>query len=264
VALITVGCVATGGLRGPVGSWLAIPAVALATRFRLRGVVAGSLITAAVLVTLALTAGGSTHSPLPATVWLAADLAILAANVGYTLALLGSDLQHRGEALIDPLTGMLNRHAMQARVAELTEQARVNGQPVALIVGDLDHFKLINDRHGHAAGDSVLQAAAYCIRKELRAYDLAYRLGGEEFLVVLPGSGAVDAAEVAQVLRAAIAAHELAGIGFTMSFGVAASDGAQFDFAALFAEADTALYAAKSAGRNRVRVAGAPSAVQAA
>ncbi len=259
VVVVAIGVLETGGLHSPAAPWLAIPAVALAVRFRVRGVVAGSLFTAAVVVAIGLVPALSTPR-FPVGVWVVAILALLTSNVGYTLALLNSDLHHRGEALIDQLTGMLNRNALQARVAEMTEQARINEQPVALIVGDLDHFKAINDRHGHAVGDAVLAAAAYRIRKALRAYDLAYRLGGEEFLVVLPGGDPVSAVEIAENLRRAIEDEDTAGVGFTMSFGVSASTGGDFDFPTVFAAADDALYVAKRAGRNRVHLAGAPVA----
>jgi diguanylate cyclase (GGDEF)-like protein len=227
--------------------------VALAVRFRLRGVLAGGLFTVVVILALALLDGGPVSEHYPLVVPLGVVFALLAANCGYTLTLLRSDLQHRGEAVIDPLTGMLNRHALDGRVAELAEQARVSHQPIALILADLDHFKSINDRFGHARGDAVLAEAAYRIRTQLRAYDLAYRLGGEEFLVVLPGADLAGALEIAQTLRGAIEGAPAEGVHFTMSFGVSSCGEAEFDFTALLADADTALYAAKAAGRNRVR-----------
>ena len=92
-----------------------------------------------------------------------------------------SDVDHRTEAVIDGLTGMLNRRALDQRLHELTAQARITGQPIAVIAGDIDHFKRVNDEHGHAAGDAVLVEVAYRLRKALRAFDLAYRVGGEEF-----------------------------------------------------------------------------------
>ena len=106
---------------------------------------------------------------------------------------------------------MLNRNALQTRIAELAQQAAILREPVALIVGDLDNFKAINDGHGHAAGDAVLKDVAYRMRKALRAYDLAYRLGGEEFLIVLPGADGRQAAEVAEALRGAIGGDPIAG-----------------------------------------------------
>jgi GGDEF domain-containing protein len=102
--------------------------------------------------------------------------------------LMRSDIQHRNDAVIDQLTGMLNRNALKVRVQELTQQSSVTGEPIGLIIGDLDHFKQINDTHGHSVGDAVLKEVAYLMRKQLRAFDLAYRVGGEEFLILLPGS----------------------------------------------------------------------------
>ena len=160
--------------------------------------------------------------------------------------------------MIDPLTGMLNRNALHTRVAELTQQAAILREPVALIVGDLDNFKTINDGHGHAAGDAVLKDVAYRLRKSLRAYDLAYRLGGEEFLVVLPGAGAEQAAEVAETLRRSISDEPIAGLLVTISFGVSASAPGEFQYDDVFSGADLALYRSKQDGRNRVRVSAAP------
>jgi diguanylate cyclase (GGDEF)-like protein len=246
----------TEGLRGPLAPWFVIPAVALAVRFRLRGVIAGTVLTGAVLAAMAVATSRTQHLHLPSQVWLVGDIALVASSVAYTLALVYSDVQHRGQAVIDPLTGMLNRNALETRVAELAEQARVTHQPIALIMGDLDLFKAINDDHGHATGDAVLQAVGKRIRAHLRAYDLAYRLGGEEFLIVLPGSDRAGARVVAERLRQAIEADYTLGLPYTMSFGVSASAEGTFDFASLLAETDGALYTAKAQGRNCVHVAG--------
>ena len=90
-----------------------------------------------------------------------------------------------------------------------------------MIVADLDHFKAVNDSHGHTVGDIALKDVAYILRKQLRAFDLAYRLGGEEFLILVPGSDAGHTVELADRLRAAVAAETVAGsIEVTMSFGV--------------------------------------------
>src|SRR5581483_462549 len=118
----------------------------------------------------------------------------------------------------------------------------------ALILADLDRFKAINDEHGHDAGDAVLAEAAARLRSELRAYDLAYRLGGEEFLVVMPGAAAGTARSVAEVLRRAVAAEPIHGVAVTASLGVSAASSRGFDFGRLFASADEALYRAKRAG----------------
>ena len=129
----------------------------------------------------------------------------------------------------------------------------MSGQPIGLIVGDLDHFKEVNDSSGHAAGDAVLIDVAYRMRKQLRAFDLAYRLGGEEFLVLLPGADLQQSTALANQLREGIAARTAGGQHVTMSFGVSASEnGAVFDYATVFAQADAALYEAKRSGRNRV------------
>ena len=120
---------------------------------------------------------------------------------------------------------MLNRRSLAARVTELTEQSQIAGASIGLIVGDIDNFKAVNDEHGHAVGDAVLVDVAYALRKELRAFDMAYRLGGEEFLVLLPGASAGEAAELAERLRMAVGAFPAGGVDVTMSFGVASSPG---------------------------------------
>ncbi|HZU59767.1 MAG TPA: GGDEF domain-containing protein, partial [Solirubrobacteraceae bacterium] len=110
--------------------------------------------------------------------------------------------------------------------------------------------------HGHAVGDAVLRDLAYRIRAELRAYDLAYRLGGEEFLILLPGGSVDNAAEIAERLRCAVESSPICGLSLTLSIGVAASAPGPFDYGAVFKASDEALYMAKAAGRNRVQVNG--------
>jgi diguanylate cyclase (GGDEF)-like protein len=247
----------TGGAHSAGLSWLVIPVITLPVRFGTRGVAAGVGITIALLagVTLGLDFGATIDGPERFLFPLAAIIAVALMST----ALLDSDLEHRSEAVVDPLTGMLNRNALLTRVAELAQQSAVTQEPVALIVGDLDRFKLINDGHGHAAGDAVLKDVAYRIRKRLRAYDLAYRLGGEEFLVVLPGANPDHAAEVAEDLRHAVENMPIAGLHVTISFGVAGSTPGEFDYESVFEEADHALYEAKHGGRNRVCTRGAIS-----
>jgi diguanylate cyclase (GGDEF)-like protein len=130
---------------------------------------------------------------------------------------------------------------------------------VAVIAGDIDHFKRVNDEHGHATGDAVLVEVAYRLRKALRAFDLAYRVGGEEFLVILPGADVPAAVELAEQLRAAVAAEPAAGLMITMSFGVAGSAGPDLEREGLLEEADTALYEAKARGRDHVVAATQPA-----
>ncbi len=255
--LIAASIALTGGLTSAALGWLAIPVVTLAARFDARGVAAGMGLTVVLLLasTLAVDPGAVAERPDRLV-----HALVLIAGVGLlSSALMRSDREHRSESVLDGLTGMLNRRALAARVAELTEQSQITGAAIGVIVGDLDNFKTVNDEHGHTVGDAVLVDVAYALRKELRAFDMAYRLGGEEFLVLMPGAGPAEAGEVAERLRRAVGAFPAGGIDVTMSFGVASSAGKRFDYAALFAAADTALYEAKRGGRNRVAIAGEPS-----
>jgi diguanylate cyclase (GGDEF)-like protein len=180
-----------------------------------------------------------------------ATLALLAAVVSIVLALQAAELHHRSEAILDPLTGLLNRHALVPRFLELSLQARVTNQPVCVMLCDVDNFKAINDDHGHDRGDAVLRDLAYTLRKHLRSFELVYRLGGEEFLVVLPGLDLAGGVEVGERLRAAVEQAQPSGIPITISLGVSAAIGVHVDYESMFKAADTALYEAKRAGRNR-------------
>jgi diguanylate cyclase (GGDEF)-like protein len=241
----------TGGPRSPAVAWLVLPVVTLAARFNTRGVLAGAGIAALLIAatTLGVDPGYVLHHP-PLLLF---PLALLGGIALLSVALMRSDLQHRSAAVIDPLTSMLNRNALRTRLDELAHQAEIISRPIGVIVGDLDHFKEVNDIHGHAAGDAVLQDVAYTLRKHLRAFELAYRLGGEEFLVLLPGADIRRAGRIAEELRAAIAAAPHGSLAVTMSFGVSAAPAGSFDYEQVFAAADRALYGAKAAGRNCVR-----------
>ena len=249
--MVIAGSVAvTGGITSYAASWLLVPLVTLPARFGTRGVGVGVGFVAALVTLIAVTI--EPGHPLPP-VYALLSLLITLSSVGVlSMALMRSDVDHRTEAVIDGLTGMLNRRALDQRLHELTAQAQVTGQPVAVIVADIDHFKRVNDEHGHATGDAVLVEVAYRLRKALRAFDLAYRLGGEEFLIVVPGAGVAMAVELAEQLRAAVAAEPAAGLQITMSFGVAASLGPELARARLLEGADTALYQAKARGRDQV------------
>src|SRR5262245_55027337 len=159
-------------------------------------------------------------------------------------------------ALIDPLTGLYNRRFLNAHLGTVLQQMQEQGKPVSLVVADVDHFKAVNDTHGHDAGDEVLRAVAQRILGNIRSFDMAARLGGEEFVVVMPDTPPEDAMAAAERLRAKIAESPLATAGgraicVTASLGVAASVRGD-DSAALLKRADQALYAAKRDGRNRV------------
>jgi diguanylate cyclase (GGDEF)-like protein len=251
--LVIGGAVAlSGGPSQPTLSWLAIPVITLSSRFPMRGVVVGVAIN--IVILLAVAFGVDAHQVIHDPVLVIAPVALLLCVAVLSTPLMRSDIQHRSDAVIDQLTGMLNRKALSTRVGELAQQSELTGESVGIVVGDLDHFKEINDTRGHSVGDVVLKEVAYQMRKQLRAFDLAYRLGGEEFLILLPGSDLKQSAELAEQLRDAIAANNVAGgVAVTMSFGVGAShQGEPFDYAKVFQAADAALYRAKRNGRDQV------------
>jgi diguanylate cyclase (GGDEF)-like protein len=256
VAGIAGGILLSGAANSPAKAWLLIPALSLPARFSKHGIYAGVAVCLLVLAGVTIGAEPDEVSSNPDLFVFPA--ALIAAGTAMSMALRNAEIQHRNESVIDQLTGMLNRRALESRTVELEMQSRVSEQPVGLIVCDIDHFKDVNDRHGHAMGDAVLQNFAYLIRKELRAYDLAYRLGGEEFLVLVPGATLEDTRELAERLRIVTQAP-FDHVEVTASFGVAASGADVFVFDSLFEEADEALYRAKADGRNRVAVAGDPA-----
>jgi diguanylate cyclase (GGDEF)-like protein len=258
--MITMAAALTGGPRSPAMAWFAIPIVTLSARFPTRGVILGLGVTVVMMVTVAF--GTDAHAVIDHPPLLIMPLALAIAVAILSTALMHSDVAHRSEAVIDPLTGMLNRNSLKDRTFELAHQSQRTGQPVGLIVGDLDHFKDINDSYGHATGDAVLQDVAYLLRKQLRAFDLAYRIGGEEFLVLLPGADLEQSAAMAERLRQGVQADTVGGgLRVTMSFGVSASRRERaFDYASVCEEADAALYEAKRQGRNKVCGAGPASA----
>ena len=181
-----------------------------------------------------------------------ATLATLITAGGMVHQLMRSDVHHRSRAVLDPLTGLLNRASLAERFAELREQALRTEGRLAMVVCDLDRFKQVNDTHGHQVGDAVLQSAAYEMRRSLRNFDLMYRLGGEEFLVLLPGAGIDEASATAERMRAAVAARPAEGVPVSVSFGVSAAEGDDMELDRMLEAADTALLAAKRTGRDRV------------
>lgn len=156
----------------------------------------------------------------------------------------------------DELTELPNRRGTTRQIEVLISRARRHGHELALLLVDADHFKQINDDHGHATGDLVLREVAHRLRERVRREDLVGRWGGEEFVVVLPETTRDAASAVAQSLRAAIGGAPItadaAALPITVSIGVAAWLGDDLD--ALVDRADRALYAAKAAGRDRVIV----------
>ena len=194
----------TGGPDSPVLPWLALVPAMATLRFRL-----------AVSVALAGVGGGAdpgrglrgrsraavADDPVP----MIAALVMVANIVGVCTALMRGELEHRDRAVLDPLTGLLNRASLESRVAEIEQQARLTDGAVALVLLDLDRFKRVNDEYGHERGDAVLRDAAYEIRKSLRSFELVYRIGGEEFLLLLPGADLEAGIEIAERVRSAVA-----------------------------------------------------------
>ena len=167
------------------------------------------------------------------------------------------DITDHRDAKIDYLTGLLNRREFEAQGGRLLSVAQRYQHDLVLVMGDIDHFKAVNDDLGHLVGDTVLQGVANTLRADLRAADLAGRWGGEEFVLVLPETAAEEAFKLVERLRGTIGAREFVpGRPITMSFGLAAA-GPGDSLHSLQARADEALYRAKHGGRNRVEGDGA-------
>jgi diguanylate cyclase (GGDEF)-like protein len=250
-AMIVLAIAFNDGALSSAMALLCWPVAGLAGRFpnRASRLGTGYAVILAGVTLLIVDPGVLSRDPLAVTLLL---IGLVAVHTVSTV-LRDSDVEHRGAAILDPLTGMLNRAALMNRTEEIEHQSRLTGEPVAVIVVDLDHFKRVNDTRGHATGDAVLKEVAYRLRKELRAYDLVYRLGGEEFVVLLLGGTADAVMATAERLRLAIAAQPIAEFDLTASVGVAASaPGTPFAWDDVFAQADAALYRAKAGGRDRV------------
>ena len=194
-------------------------------------------------------------------VWLLLLIILISAWAGTSqLQLLLDLMRARNDAAHDGLTGLANRRSALARLDAEIAQAHRRGQPLTLMTLDLDHFKRVNDDYGHAAGDRVLTEFANVLRESLRLGDLGARIGGEEFIALLPQTEALAALQVAERIREQcealrVSSDEGAAIQFTISIGLAELSAGD-DGAALLARADRALYRAKHSGRNRVVVDG--------
>ncbi|MBP7338855.1 GGDEF domain-containing protein [Niveispirillum sp.] len=166
------------------------------------------------------------------------------------------ELKLEEQAHIDPLTGIANRRRLEDRAREEVERARRFNRPLSLMIMDLDHFKGINDRHGHPFGDKVLRALAALGRANLRQTDLFARVGGEEFVVLMPETTAEAAAQLAERLRTLLSATPVTegeiSLTATISIGIATHGADAPTVEALMTLADKALYAAKAQGRDRV------------
>jgi diguanylate cyclase (GGDEF)-like protein len=250
LGVLAVGVALSGGQDSPMLAWLIFPIATAVIRFRSQVVIAGAVLTAAVMVGVSVAVDPAGVAGDPSRLLMAVTLLVgVTAIAG---ALMQGELEHRDRAVLDPLTGLLNRASLGSRVAEIEQQARLTGAPVSLVLLDLDRFKRVNDEHGHERGDAVLRATAYEIRKSLRSFELVYRIGGEEFLVLLPGIGLAPGVEIAERVRRAVALARPGELELTVSAGVACGSGARVDYDVVFRAADEALLRAKRAGRNRV------------
>jgi diguanylate cyclase (GGDEF)-like protein len=157
----------------------------------------------------------------------------------------------RTQADTDELTGLLNRRAFNHRLDVLFHRARLTSTPLSLVEVDVDNFKLINDRDGHAAGDAALVAVASALMRSVREGEFVARTGGEEFAIILPDTDATTSLAIAERCRTSVMADGYDGPALTMSAGVATYPMHATDAGGLLRAADKALYAAKSAGRDR-------------
>jgi two-component system cell cycle response regulator len=181
--------------------------------------------------------------------------ALIIERFGIIVALaLDSARQHdllRQQADTDHLTGLLNRRAFHEQLEAVLQAALRSSRTVGLVILDIDHFKRVNDDHGHQTGDAALVAVAQALRDSVRERDIVARLGGEEFALVLPGTGADASFVIAERAREQVAAQTSFDLRLTLSAGLATYPGDGQDVEALMRCADNALYAAKRAGRDR-------------
>jgi diguanylate cyclase (GGDEF)-like protein len=186
-------------------------------------------------------------------------LTISSAFILLAMAKERTELRHRTAAMVDPLTGIANRRSFMQDAALMAKQHIADPRPTAVLLIDLDHFKSINDRFGHALGDRVLEIFTDAARKSTRGSDLIGRLGGEEFVAMLIDTNRDKAVEVAERIRESFAqmAQEVDGraVCATVSIGLVHTEAPALDLPELLAQADQALYCAKERGRNRVEIA---------
>ena len=225
----------------------------------------------------ALSQPGGDGDPMQASLgqaltFLVAFVCLLGAGFAFLLAVLERMAQQMEEmATRDGLTGCWNRSTTDALLAHELQRAHRSATAVAFVLLDLDHFKQVNDRHGHHTGDAVLRAVAEAVRRRLRASDVFGRTGGEEFGLVLPDTDVAGARWLVEAVRREVEALELAGssdgapVKVTVSAGVAVADArSRLSGDRLYGQADQSLYEAKRAGRNRVEVYGITAGASAA
>jgi diguanylate cyclase (GGDEF)-like protein len=251
-SLIAALAAVSGGPRSLALPLLVIPTSFAATRFRpgvAQAYVFGAIV---LLVAVCLLVDAPATVEHPGGLLIASGTVIAVAAVLWAVS--GAQIENHQQSVLDPLTGLLNRSGLESHFADLTAQAAVTNSPISMLICDIDHFKTVNDRHGHGYGDAMLQGVAREMRSQLRPFERIYRIGGEEFMVVLPGTEADDAARVSERLRKIVDD----ALDVTISIGVSTLAGTSAQYGPLYKSADRGLYAAKRAGRNCVMTAPEP------
>lgn len=251
--MIGVGIALTGGPHSPAIALLLLPMVTLPARFGTHGVQAG--MGASLVVMLASTVGVDPAAAVANPEHVVIAISALIGLSVFADGLRRAEVESRSDSSQDVLTGLLNRKALMTHFGDVAKQASMTGRDVCVVLIDLDDFKAVNDGHGHSRGDAVLRDAAAVLRENLRTFELLYRVGGEEFLVLMPGVDRPGGRTVADRLRSALEAARPGDLEVTASFGVAVATGTAVEYDALFDAADAALYRAKDEGRNRVVLA---------
>lgn len=258
LASVTLAILAVGGvlatvyINGPQQVFWAFPAlVGVFYLIRLREAIACALITLFALIPPMLAAG----APHETTTALITIIITSALAVAFAMVTNRQRTQLLQLATKDPLTGAGNRRALDTKLRDVVNTFRRTGAPASLLMLDLDHFKSVNDILGHAAGDQILKNVTEIINLRIRVTDSLYRIGGEEFVVVLEGADVKQAAHLAEQLRTLVDANELVPEhAVTISLGVAELRSGESPYDWLH-RADAAMYAAKDAGRNATNVA---------
>jgi diguanylate cyclase (GGDEF)-like protein len=251
---------ATASFPGFLYIYLILPLIMLPFSFR---ETVAAIVLVPVVPNLQALAGMAPGFPLAAfnaMIWPACAIALYANHQYERLLrrLFASQGKLKELATRDELTGLGNRRYLMERGAQLLGLARRHGRPFAVLMLDLDHFKAVNDRYGHAAGDDVLRFLGAAVTLQLRATDVAARSGGEEFVMLLPETRLSEAVATAERVRVAVASTPVPTdeapepIAIAVSIGVAALDASCASLEELLGRADAALYEAKRTGRNRV------------
>lgn len=251
--LITVGCIAVAPVIGGLAALWGY--VVLLANLMLAGRKIGFMLNLVLIAGLIVFHSGPT-SALEQVTFLVTGLVV--SIFGYVFALAADLQQQKLEALatFDPLTGVGNRRMLEHELGEVFAHGQRHGVKHGLAVLDIDHFKAINDTFGHVAGDAVLRSLARIVQNSLRNEDRLYRMGGEEFVLLLPDTSPAGLARTLGRLQDALRSR-LAGPGgpVTVSIGACTTLEQDTDWKSWLARADTALYAAKEAGRDQVQIA---------